>query len=781
VKKKTPSPKKPDRTKLPADTVQDPEQVQSVAKGGKPPQNRIPNAKAAWAIFVRMRNDADSSALSRAKIMGQLDGNPPINPVKLKRIGLAGEPNVNWRETEAIIDQKATALWNMLTNVPTLIEATVDKTKIPVGVLPSVWEEVMGDAFTRIVMHEWDDFHWNVMLRNQEMLRFGVGPTFWRDEIDWRSESMQTSNILVPTKTKNKPSGLKICCVRGEISMLDLFDYIEDEKLAKEEGWNVPEIKRVIVERFKQQQGFKSIPGVSDFEQVQILMRNEDNGADMEFDDLHVAHMLSTELRKDIRGKVTHQIILEDEQGDEFLFEQEGRFENMQQAVCLFFYSVANGYYKGVRGLGHKLFPFGEVSNNFINRILSGAQLAATLLCQPQDSKSADNLNVIHHGPITLLPERINAVNTSFSPQVDKLSTARSMIQGIANNNYGIFRPSNEDVTAPEQTYGEVLIKQKNEAQYDTNEAAWYYIQWTVWLRETFRRLINPSYPVHAPGYQAAKRFRDLCQRGGIPEEFLKMEFWLVDATRAIGMGSVILAQEYTRELYGMSGSLDEIGRKNVIRDHIGVRFGYRKVDRYAPVANRNQIATADTSIAAMESQFLFQGTPIPVGTDQPHFLHIWQHFKDIDPLLQQVENLTAETNVEALAQALNTAMQHIAEHVKYLSTDPTRKKDIGQIITIMDRIAMELDRLAPIIRKRAKARQQQLADNQQTLQQGEQEITDPTLQVKMAKIRGELAIEQQKEMAREGLAERKFAHKARLDELKIQLRASQQGKESPQ
>ena len=93
----------------------------TVTATGAPAKERITTIQAARDIYDDMKDAYELEFIRRARIKGQINGNPPYNPDRLEELGLGYMTNMNFLEMRAILDSKAASHYELFFEVPTLI------------------------------------------------------------------------------------------------------------------------------------------------------------------------------------------------------------------------------------------------------------------------------------------------------------------------------------------------------------------------------------------------------------------------------------------------------------------------------------------------------------------------------------------------------------------------------------------------------------------------------------------------------------------------------------
>lgn len=746
-------------------------EIQSTTETGQPPKNRINNVKAAWNIFHRLLENNKETAKGRAKIQGLIDGNRPYSEASLRGKGQAWRSNVNWREAEGIIDSNTSAYLELILEVQSLIQVELELEKDEKPPLePSMdWRSIIEEEFTKI-LRDWDGFYYNFQLLSREIFSYGASVVYFVDEFNWMYEVAKSAAVLVPAGTRSSLDRSKYFLIRDTMEVDEIWDIVENGDKAEKAGWNLTGLKQTMIDvYFNKQTGSRSTTHdkyqLSDWESIQQRVKNGDIiiQDESDFEPLKVAHELVTEAD----GKVSHYIFQEEQEPEWFLFEGDRRFDSMSHAVVMFTFNVGDGYYKSVKGLGHRIYPHLEMSNRLMNATLDGGMINAGLILEPVSGSDKGDTKLMRLGPVTIPPEGYKLVQASFSPQIQHLVQLRAVLQNLLNNNTGVFRQNPEIPNAPEQTLGEVQIKETKEARFEKNQAFWYYLQWDMLMREVFRRLVNPDYPSYVEGHDQAQKFVKRCVDRGVPKSILKPEKVRVKASRAIGLGSPVVKSLVTTEVFNARGAFDERGRTNATRDWLAPRVGYADVDRYMPIQNRNTIPTSENSLIALENNDFSEGKPVPVGVDQPHVLHASGHLTPIVELVTLFNRQPQSIDVMAATVMLETALPHVETHVQLMSQDPAKRNDAKQFADIIGQIQVSFTQMQRMSNEMLRAQQQQRAREIQVLQKAQQDAKNNETLIALQKLENE----KQTEMARQ----ESIAETRRLKtENQIQLRNTQ-------
>ena len=735
--------------------------LQTLSESGRAPASRIKDSKAAYLLFNSIKENDSTAASYRCQIQGLIDGNPPYQFSELKKQGQAWRSNVNFREAESIIETNAASIWELDMEVPRLINV---KCEYSDQQRPGInYSDIIEQEYTRAVT-AWPDYFFNRMLCTKEMLVTGIGPMFWPDQYDWRPKAAKRASLLVPAESKSTIGELELIGFRHTYQAHELYAKIKDDEsrdIAKAAGWNTDLIKEVIIKSARTTEPAEGKFQTTVFEAIQQKLKNNDLASSQnDCSPIRVIQLLV----KEFNGKVSRHMIYEDEELPGFLYTGQDEYEGMEHAICLFIWNIGDGYYKSIKGLGHRIFPHVELSNRFINTTVDGASMTSSFILEPSGS-SQQQINLLRLGPITVLPSGFRAIQHSFAPDLTKLIGVRNMLHQILNNNTGVYKKQLEGPDRPERTATEVQTEERKSAKLEKNQINIHYLHLDALHQEMFRRISKKDYPKEAAGYKEAKEFQKRCRDKGVPDEA-----WgdvTVTAMRAIGFGSATMHDMVTKEVLSMAPALDEIGRRNAVRDRLAALVGYTMVDRYSPEAGRDQIPTSEHSLAMLENNDIMAGQQVVVGVDQPHAIHWIVHIPMMMKLAKAFIEQPQMMNLQVAIPAMNIGLMHLTGHLQELAKDPSRKGQVEQMQEQLDQLGKVFQSMQKMAQQQAKQQQAQQQEQQQQVQQAQQVLQDREVQTRMAEIQGNLEIKMKNMIGQQEIRAAKAKHSIALADIK--------------
>lgn len=748
-----------------ASGVPDGERVSVTEAGGKP-KSRVQSAAGARAIHNRLLSAQSKRNLGFSRIKKLVDGHPPYDETKLVELGQAWRSNVNTLETRSQINAKASAYWQLLFESPSLIDVTFRKSDSSVAVVsPDLlheWGAIVAEEATRM-LRSWDQYFFNAILLTDQVQRYGVAAFYFPDKWTWRFRFARATRILVPERSGLSDEDLDFVEIRDTYDISSFFAVLHDpagkipdkewRELTASLGWNPSAVKKAIV-LLKTSRGTGEINDEAYLEGEYIsayqAYKNSSTGAS-ETDFL--GPNVVDQLVKEADGTITHHRIIENATLDEYLLEIRGKYPTMSSAFLPFYYNLGDGYFRSVKGLGHELVHWGELSNRLINSAHDAAFIHGSIWVRSNDDRSVDRVRLVRVGPVTMLiGAEMLPGNQIAQTQMQPLLDMRYVDSQVMNNAAGIYRMRAEALegSGPEKTAQQVRSEEMHEAKFDRPMLTLYYLQWDRLYRELMRRVLD-DVPEGTAGKKEAEAFVEACTNRGVPKDLLDADKMIVRASRSLGYGSPAMQDIATRSLVELIPVLkEERGRLNVIRDRIASIAGQDLVDRYVSVRNRENLPTSDHSLAMLENDAMARGAPVLVGDDQNHATHAMVHTMPMVEVVRQMNAGNMQFNLQAEVIRFPAAIAHTREHVALLARDPTRAGVVKQYTEMLKGLEPVGAKLAEQLQmaQQAQMQMQEQSQKEAVARQEAERAMDPRLveverkaQVKSADAQNQMAI----------------------------------------
>lgn len=723
--------------------------LEGLDEKGKPATTRLKDVKSAVNIFATLHRADEKSAVNRARVDAMFDGAAPYNTGKLALSGQSLKTNLNFGEAQRILDVALSAYVDLYSSLERFVDV-----KATTGERSEVGpkEEIVAEELTHL-FRNWPEFHSSYLRLCTTFIKHGVGIAYFDSADDWRFKVGSFADMLIPRQTPATEESIDVAVGRRQYHLHELYAFIRNEKAAQAVGWDVDEVKRVMVKNVKHtgRTGNRSLLG--EYESLQAEFKNNDIHAGIQNPTVDVLHFWVREMD----GSISHYICAEDTP-KQFMYKKASRYEKPEQAYIMFTYGVgSNGTYHSIRGLGQRIFNHVQTSNRLRCQQIDGAMLSSAVMIQPENQRSLDELQFTFYGAYAVMSPNVKIVEkaipnlgTAVQPALQDL-TQQLQLNTDTISTYGPQQGS------PYRNQMQVVSDMDVATRISGATLNLFYASWNRLMREMVRRVVQSK-----KQGAAVKDFYSRCEKRGVDAEFIKkLDVERTKAVRSIGSGSLANRLVSLRELQGISGQFDDVGRRNLTRDIVSTRVGHDLADRYVSAEVESRPAV-DTKIAVLENSQLQQGQPVPVVSNELHGQHLQVHA----PLLQQlIEGINAgQVDPQQALPALQALYQHISETVQFAAGDPALEGLVSQTNQI-------LQYAEEAINNTMKALEKIQRDQAQAAQESGEQPTGPSeVDMKMQKAQVEMQIAQQKAELDMAIKQRKFEQEQAMRDAKAAL-----------
>ena len=699
------------------------EGLSNLEPDGKVPESRVKDVASAISIYNGLRKADEQSSVNRARIDAMFDGASPYNQSQLNASGQGLKTNLNFGEAQRLLNVSLSAYVDLYSSLETLVEVKGTEGE------PSerkAQEDIVSEEITHM-LRSWPEFHSSYLRLCNTFIKHGVGVTYFDTPDDWRFRVGGFADILIPRQSPASEDMIDVAVGRRQYHLHELFAFIKNPDIAKKVGWNVEEVKRVIMKCAKTRGRSGALSYASEWETLQAELKNNDLYEGYENPTVSVLHFWVREFD----GSVSHFISTDDKPKD-FMYKKLSRYDAPEQAYILFSYGVgSNGTYHSVRGLGHRIFNHIQTSNRLRCQMVDGAMLGSSVMIQPDSQRAMDELGFTYYGAYAVLSPGVNIIEKA----VPNLSTAvQPALQDITNQ-----LAQNTDTIS---TYGQQSSPYKNQMQVVADmdvltrlsgaSLNLFYASWNRLLREVVRRVVN--------GGKRDKALNDFylrCAKRGIGESFIKtLDLARTKAVRSIGNGSYANRLVALRELQAISGSFDEVGRKNLTRDIVSTRVGHDLADRYIPQMQQER-PTVDNKIAFFENQQMMNGMPVPVESNELHGAHMQIHIPAMMQIIEQLDAGTADP-VQSLP-IIQSFYQHISDTVQMMAGDPTQENLVSEAKQALQFAEEMINNTSKKVQKMQREQAQQGGVPQGGLSELDLKVQEHQMKMQMAQQKAEV------------------------------------------
>jgi len=368
--------------------------------------------------------------------------------------------------------------------------------------------------------------------------------------------------------------------------------------------------------------------------------------------------------------------------------------------------------------------------------------LSSAVMIKPENQRSLDELQFTYYGAYAVMSPNVRIVEkaipnlgTAVSPALDDI-TNQLQLNTDTVSTYG------PNQSSPYRNQMQISADMDVTTRLSGASLNLFYASWTRLLREVVRRVVTTD---RRDG--AIKDFFARCAKRGVPEEFItSIDVDRTKAVRSIGNGSHANRMLALRELQGISGQFDDVGRRNLTRDIVSTRVGHDLADRYVP-ADVEKRPTVDVKIALFENQQLQEGNNVPVISNELHGTHLEIHVPALQDLIQAIDE--GQADPMQVLPMLQTFYQHISDTAQLAAGDPALEGAVNNAKQILQYAEEAINNTMKAVQKIQRDQMQQQGIEGAQAESMEQDTKMQEHQVKMQiaqeKAELDMAIKQKK------------------------------------
>lgn len=649
-----------------------------VEPSGALAKSRFSSGRTLRVVYEQMTRDDMPDAERRSKIRKVYNGYLPYNQATLARQGLRSLTNVNFLGLRGVIEARATNILRLAQDTAPLVE------------LQPLAKEVAGPDAARIASVVADEF--SSILRgsgrfipalamvNKEADLYGIGPITWESDSAFIPLALERGQLRFVSTGGINSGDHDLFMFETTVPASYLFYLLDNEAVAASKGWDVPAVKRLVVAAFDQDKPTENQPendsSTTPVEDALSRMRRNGIFETCQFEEVKLINAFVREYGGN-RG-ITHYVIpgncVDQEDDEGFLFRKDNAYDNMDQCLLWFPYSVTERFAREVRGLATYLLPIEDVKNRIHCALCDATIRASSFLLNRKAAGRTSDLSITETGPYTVIDADLAPVQSQVAPKLQEIQQMAKMLTDLGNSTVTgmdelpIVR--DDKLYSPSSRQTRAMVQQQEDSRARHEEAL--FVQRMAMLdklfQECFRRFVNLlKHPSEAAYYPEVKTFLDRCALRRIDKATIleAADSFRMRTCRDLVLGSEGKAGFLSEFLGTLGGTLDEPGRRAAVRDIVELRLGYRSAERYTADDNRDTTPSDSASFAMQENNAIRNLLPALVGSDQLHWSHIPVHAQILQEIQQQVEQGQVQQPQQAL-QVFESASQHIQEHLQF-------------------------------------------------------------------------------------------------------------------
>lgn len=685
--------------------------------GGQPPKHRLDDASKAQNLVWSLWNAAQERNLKFAAIQGQIDGNPPYSPTRMRAAGRASDANFNTLEAKAIRSAALVPYFDLFAGGNRYVDIKLDA--FPDEFRTSTISGIASEEYD-ILLRRWRNME-NVMHGViTDMITFGRGHAPWEALDSWRFTKVAFYRVLAPDGTPIDDEKLECLVLMQDWPVASLYKNIRNKATAESAGWNVEEVLSAIANAVPVD---PSVP--NDPMAAQAMLRDSDIYVSARSSTVQTA----TVFVREFNGKWSELMVRRDQipnmsqatsevQEPEFMFKAYDRYTCVQEIMNNFFFEVADNDWNGASGLGKDIFTIMQLKDRLACTQADSVFLRNSIVLQPRQALDKTRMNLIQIGKVTYLPENFEAQQSTILGDITSTIEISRELTMMTERNTGIYRPTLEKVKGNPETLGEFQMKFAQATVLSASAINRFYSQLDRLYEEQWERVIETGTKgkwnengSREDWQNEARGFVYCCEKRGVTkDELKKLEY--IRAFRNIGNGSAAMRQQALSQLLSVYPLYPADGQLNILEDFTRSVGSQTAVQRYLPATARQNLPNDQVWEAMVENGLMKQGAPVTWTPSQNNLIHAQTH---LQAGAQAAASLQAGTPMLDVLAFLDAIGQHVAVHIERERNKPTSKEPLKAIEQEWKRLAQITDEL----RSRAEAD----AEKQAQLQQQQQEV----------------------------------------------------------
>lgn len=685
--------------------------------GTKPPKRRLEDATKAQNIVWTVWNAAQERNLKFAAIQGQIDGNPPYSPSRMRAAGRASDANFNTLEAKAIRSAALVPYFDLFAGGNRYVEIKLDS--YPDEFRTSTISGIASEEYDRM-LRRWRNYE-NVMHGVlTDMVTFGRGHAPWETLDSWRFTKVPFYRVLVPDGTPIDDEKLECVIIMQDWPVATLYKNIRERDTAENAGWNVSETLSAIANAVPAD---PSVP--NDPMAAQAMLRDSDIYVSARSSTVQTA----TVFVREFNGKWSELMVRRDQipnmsqatsevSPTEFMFKAWDRYDCVQEILNNFFFEVADNDWNGVSGLGKDIFTIMQLKDRLACTQADSVFLRNSIILQPRQALDKTRMNLIQLGKVTYLPDGFEAQQSTLLGDITSTIEISRELSMMTERNTGIYRPTLEKIKGNPETLGEFQMKFAQATVLSASAINRFYSQLDRLYEEQWDRVIETGLKgkwnekgSRDDWENEARGFVYCCEKRGVTKDELK-KLDYIRAFRNIGNGSAAMRQQSLQQLLAAYTLYPADGQVNLLEDLTRSVGSQTAVERYLPATARLNLPNDQVWAAMMENAAMREGAPVTWTPSQNNLIHAQTHLQAGAQAAASLQQGSPMIEVLAYLDAIG---QHVAVHIERERGKPTSKEALKAIEEQWKRLAQITDQL----RGQAEAD----AEKQAQLQQQQQDV----------------------------------------------------------
>lgn len=613
-----------------------------------PPAERIASPDAMIAIHRQnVHNDADGSR-NRGSVQELMDFVPPFDQKKMEEEGRGDGFNINFGLGASTKNEAQGAFVDIfispakLANIP-LKASYEDKSR-------RVYGDIMSEEWTKMVRAS-DIGLPRFLLLSDVFTTHGIGIMWYEDDRSWRFYITGLDDVKFPKDTQAINSQVPMMTMEKELYLDELWRKIADAPEGEEwyDGWNVPEVKRVLAETAKIRTSGGSMRNFR-YENYEHFV------TECKTNQLYVQNCLPTVSLiygwvREYSGKWSHYICVNSKEKErkpyaakdkkkQWIYKGLSIVDEADRLFNIFPYSVGhkNMIYT-TRGLGYFIYEAAQADNVLRNKMMENAKMASSHVYSSDMPDDGLTFEILDYGPVVVLPPGLTPRDQPAAMNLERnmmpvLDSNQAILErhsgGLASSNYFKEPRARENKLATAAFIEETT-------KLNAFAISLFYNPWDKAVREMVRRSFQviQTDPVVK---NECDRMKQACIDRGVPKEaFDEIDINAVTAFRVLGNGSRAQRLMLFQQGSQLFSSFDPEGQENFVYDHTIELFGAAQGERYK-MRPSERTEHIDVKMAQLENHVLMDGGWVDPTSGENPLVHLNEHLEEMEAGLELVK-----------------------------------------------------------------------------------------------------------------------------------------------
>lgn len=728
----------------------------TISESGKAPESRVKNADDAYNITeTAMRAGGDRSRMN-AQVRGMFDGNPPYSVGKLKAEAQSWRANVNFLEGKAARSAALVPYYDLFAGAKfySQVELDLDNKE------DAFWKSSVVTEMFDWMLRSYDGFDFNMQQMLNDYVGYGKGFLGWEDTESWFFKCIPQHRVYVPDGTDAYSGNIEVLVIQRRYRTHEIWDKIKDG--ADTNGWD----KKGVVAAIRRASPEKGTDKPYDYEVLQQKFKDRDLAESYGMQTVPTRHLLVREFN----GKVSH-FIVEDggiERGEkrEFLYENIGRYDDFNQAICAFFLETGDGSWNGARGLGHDIYSIMSLKDRVRCSMVDLMFLRTGVNLQARTATSAQKAALIRYGPVNVIPDGFDVQQATILGDIESPVLVNRALDEVVTNNTGVYRQRMEKAEGNPRTAEEVRLQYQTQAVLSNSGVNRFYLCLDKLYAEIYRRAVQPAIG-NEKWAKLTREFQEKCQEYGITIAEMR-EVASVKAYRNAGNGSIFMRKQNIAETMQFLPLMPESGKSAFIQWAIASINGQSMAQQFFPREEAKRDPADQMALAQLENAALKIGSPVIWTDTQNNVVHAQAH---LQAGAQAAQSLQQGANPQEVAAFIEQVGAHVGVHLSKIENDPSRKDAFDALKQQWDQLATFADNLNKGLAQVAAKQQHEKAaqEKARAIMAGQ----DPDAAVRQATALQDMRIKQRDAASKDARARRKDAQDAAKFRQNMQMDAA--------